>query len=164
MGARKSLVKFFLFATGILALSAATGCEVPGLDAQAPGAGRPKPEINQVGARAHIDQNYGKLPLSFEPNLGQTDGRVKFLSRGRGFSLFLTPTEAVLSLQKPGKERPPRVIPSLARNLMPPSVAKAAFSGLAGKATEKPEVSVLRVKLVGANRNPQIEGIDPLPG
>lgn len=33
---------------------------------------------------------YGKLPLSFELNQGQTDGRVKFLTRGRGYSLFLT--------------------------------------------------------------------------
>jgi hypothetical protein len=43
---------------------------------------------------------YGKLPLSFEPNRGQADGRVKFLSRGQGYALFLTPTEAVLSLRK----------------------------------------------------------------
>src|SRR5208283_5161205 len=41
--------------------------------------------------------NYGKLPLSFEANQGQTDGQVKFLSRGRGYSLFLTGDEAVLT-------------------------------------------------------------------
>ena len=39
---------------------------------------------------------YGKLPLSFEANQGQTDARVKFLSRGRDRTLFLTSTEAVL--------------------------------------------------------------------
>lgn len=43
--------------------------------------------------------DYGKLPLIFEANRGQTDERVKFLSRGRGYSLFLTESEAVLSLQ-----------------------------------------------------------------
>jgi hypothetical protein len=43
---------------------------------------------------------YGRLPLSFEANDGQTDPQVKFLSRGRGYSLFLTPTEAVLSLSR----------------------------------------------------------------
>ncbi|HLM02774.1 MAG TPA: SBBP repeat-containing protein, partial [Pyrinomonadaceae bacterium] len=48
---------------------------------------------------------YGKLPLHFEPNLGQTDERVKFLARGHGYSLFLTGTEAVLSLQKRGKNK-----------------------------------------------------------
>ncbi len=39
---------------------------------------------------------YGQLPLSFEANQGQTDARVKFLSRGRDRTLFLTSTEAVL--------------------------------------------------------------------
>src|SRR5208282_4161742 len=37
-----------------------------------------------------------KLPLSFEANQGQTDSRVRFLSRGREYSLFLTGDEAVL--------------------------------------------------------------------
>src|SRR5688500_10414208 len=32
---------------------------------------------------------YGKLPLAFEVNRGQTDPQVKFLSRGNGYSLFL---------------------------------------------------------------------------
>lgn len=34
--------------------------------------------------KIRLAENYGKLPLSFEANKGQTDGRVKFLSRGRG--------------------------------------------------------------------------------
>lgn len=49
---------------------------------------------------ARVNQNYGKLPLAFDLNQGQTDPRVRFLSRGRGFGLFLTPTEAVLDLRK----------------------------------------------------------------
>ena len=40
--------------------------------------------------RAAVQSEYGRLPLSFEANRGQTDGQVKFLSRGSGFSLFLT--------------------------------------------------------------------------
>ena len=44
-------------------------------------------------------QGYGKLPLAFEPNVGQTDRRVTFLARGSGFELFLTQTEAVYRLQ-----------------------------------------------------------------
>jgi hypothetical protein len=31
--------------------------------------------------------SYGRLPLSFEANHGQTDARVKFLSRGSGYTL-----------------------------------------------------------------------------
>src|SRR5271157_2492498 len=52
------------------------------------------------GQQIRLAENYGKLPLSFEANQGQTDGRVKFLSRGRGYSLFLTGDEAVLTLER----------------------------------------------------------------
>ena len=49
-------------------------------------------------AQARLVEAYGMLPLSFEINKGQTDSQVKFLSRGSGYSLFLTGNEAVLSL------------------------------------------------------------------
>jgi hypothetical protein len=38
------------------------------------------------------------LPMIFEPNRGQSDPRVKFLSRGAGYGVFLTPDQAVLTL------------------------------------------------------------------
>jgi hypothetical protein len=45
--------------------------------------------------------DYGKLPLTFEANAGQTDGRVRYLSRGAGYTLFLTAeNEAVVSLAR----------------------------------------------------------------
>lgn len=44
--------------------------------------------------------------LSFEANQGQTDRRVKFLSRGSGYTLFLTPAEAVLSLRQKQDQTP----------------------------------------------------------
>src|SRR6266849_400983 len=47
---------------------------------------------------------YGQLPLSFEMNKGQTDPQVNFLSRGSGYTLFLTPSEAVLSLKNESSE------------------------------------------------------------
>src|SRR5690349_18955016 len=42
-------------------------------------------------SKAEIKESYGKLPISFEANEGQTDAQVKFLARGDGYSLFLTP-------------------------------------------------------------------------
>ena len=51
-------------------------------------------------ARIRFGQAYGKLPLSFEPNHGQTNNTVQFLSRGEGYTLFLTRSEAVLTLKK----------------------------------------------------------------
>jgi hypothetical protein len=53
-----------------------------------------------VNADLKVSREYGNLPLSFEPNHGQSDSRVKFLSRGAGHSLYLTSTEAWLSLRK----------------------------------------------------------------
>ena len=38
-------------------------------------------------------------PLAFEANRGQADEEVKFLARGAGYTVFLTSTDAVLSLR-----------------------------------------------------------------
>ena len=54
---------------------------------------------------ASVANIYGTVPLSFEANTGQADLRVQFLSRGPGYGLFLTGTEAVLSLNRSGAVR-----------------------------------------------------------
>src|SRR5580658_2318678 len=51
-------------------------------------------------SRARVLRDYGDLPLSFEANKGQTDGSVRFMSRGNGYTLFLKPTETVLALSR----------------------------------------------------------------
>lgn len=40
------------------------------------------------------------LPLTFERNVGQSDPSVEFVSRGRGYALFITPREAVLHVRE----------------------------------------------------------------
>src|SRR5512144_2860812 len=50
-------------------------------------------------AEAAMVPGYGMVPLSFERNRGQADPRVRYLARGGGYSLFLTSSEAVLSLR-----------------------------------------------------------------
>jgi uncharacterized repeat protein (TIGR01451 family) len=47
---------------------------------------------------AKMSATFSRLPLAFEANGGQLDSRVKFVSRGAGYNLFLTGNEAVLSL------------------------------------------------------------------
>lgn len=87
----------------------------------------------------HMAANYGKIPLSFEPNKGQTDASVQFTSRGSGYSLFLTKDEVVLNLER----------------------QQAATQG------EKPApapVDTLRMKLVGASAATTITGLDPQSG
>ena len=87
--------------------------------------------------QARLKTAYGKLPLSFEPNQGQTHPHVKFLSRSHNYTLFLTPTEAVMTLRN-------------------------ADFGL--RNDENPHSAVLRMKLRGANPEPKVEGVDQLPG
>ena len=53
-----------------------------------------------AATQARASAAYGQLPLSFEANQGQTDTSVNYLSRGSGYTLFLTPSEAVLSLKQ----------------------------------------------------------------
>src|SRR5579871_2549263 len=49
---------------------------------------------------ARVPDSYGKLPLSFEANQGQTDSRVRFLAHGGGYSVYLTPSEVLLSVHR----------------------------------------------------------------
>src|SRR5260370_36973557 len=39
------------------------------------------------------------LPLAFEANQGQADASVRFLSRGSGYTMFLTSNQAILALR-----------------------------------------------------------------
>ena len=104
--------------------------------------------------------SYGRLPLAFESNQGQTNKQVQFLSHGLGYSLFLTPTEAVLSLQS---NRPNRIATSK-RTL--PSGFHARVSSIKGEADggRISTASVLRLKLAGSNPHPLVTGQDALPG
>ncbi len=92
---------------------------------------------------------YGKLPLGFEANQGQTDSRVRFLSHGKGYSLFLTPNEAVLALQKGRTQKPER-------NAKGPQPASEG-----GKFAAP---AVLRMHLRGSNVAADMVGSDELPG
>jgi hypothetical protein len=72
--------------------------------------------------RSKVAVQFGKLPLSFEPNLGQTAKEVQWLARGPEYTLFLAGHDAVLELNfitpaKPGT--PPQIRESAVRmNLM----------------------------------------------
>jgi hypothetical protein len=49
-------------------------------------------------ARQAVTATMLGMPLQFEINQGQVDAQVKFLARGKGYTLFLTPTESVMVL------------------------------------------------------------------
>src|SRR6266702_2789932 len=105
------------------------------------------PTAQPAGSTAPISaaQLYA-LPMQFEPNAGQTDDPVLFLSRGRGYTLFLTPTQAVLSLR------------ATAGN------DKANRQHRTGSAENKIAQADLQMTLLGANPQSRVVGLDQLPG
>jgi Beta-propeller repeat len=84
---------------------------------------------------------YGALPLSFEPNVGQTAAGVDFLAHGSGYTLALTAGTAALGLRR-GTTAPTNAAPSA-----------AVAAGLQ-----------LQLGLVGANPQAPGSGEAPLPG
>jgi hypothetical protein len=48
---------------------------------------------------ARFESSSPRIPLSFEPNVGQTDRVVDYVARGSGYTVFLTRREAVVALQ-----------------------------------------------------------------
>ncbi|TAL47080.1 MAG: hypothetical protein EPN89_09370 [Methylovulum sp.] len=62
-----------------------------------------------AAAQARLVETYGKLPLSFEANQGQTDKTAQFLSRGQGYGLFLTRGGAVAASIRVGQHEKKQV-------------------------------------------------------
>ncbi|MEO6183768.1 MAG: SBBP repeat-containing protein, partial [Verrucomicrobiota bacterium] len=103
-----------------------------GLFSSSVAANNPQP-LDQVA----VIRSHANYPMSFEANQGQVDSKVKFLSRGLGYTLFLTPTEAVFTLRR----------------------SESTGSHKRKQLKEKGTGSVLRMALIGANPNPNIHGL-----
>lgn len=95
-----------------------------------------------------LAENFGKLPLSFEANNGQVDSSAKFLSRGNGYTLFLTSNETILSLRRGSFKEEEQKSGKVPVNEEYRQVAS----------------SVVRLKFIEANPNSKITGLDELPG
>lgn len=85
--------------------------------------------------------------------MGQSDPAVKFVSRGRGYQLFLTPTEAVLSLQGP---------PAAASDEL--DLSLGALSDAQAPSARAASTNVLRMQLRGGNPEAEVSGGHPLAG
>lgn len=130
-------------------------------------------ELRNPGPATHtrVLQSYGRLPLTFEANQGQTDSRVKFLARGAGYTLFLTQGAAVLQLKdgESGNQ-------NLARR-----IGKRGRAGPSGNAARRPSIpgprsshstgegqrtldSILSMRLVGGNAAAPVTGDGELSG
>lgn len=128
-------------------LAAALGVSVPSATAPARSI---TPKAAAVQSPAGILARYPQLPMRFERNQGQVNAQVKFLARGRGYTLFLTSDEAVLELKKPAAgAAEPRKGEGDAEAAAPP----------------RPQVTdFLRMTLAGANAQARTTAVSPLPG
>ena len=113
--------------------------------ASMPSSAQQVPESNlSISARGQA--NYGRLPLTFEVNQGQVSPQVRLLSRGAGYTAFLTAGGMVLSL------RPDQSAP-----------ARQSAAEPATKQSHQPNAA-LQFKLVGAAPNPVVLGEDQQAG
>jgi IPT/TIG domain/Beta-propeller repeat len=93
--------------------------------------------------------NLTSSPIRFEENLGQSDPSVRFIARGAGYTLFLTPQEAVFLLST--SEKTPFSAHTRDRRKLRPFQPSA-------------HALAVRMKLLGANALSQISGTGKLPG
>ena len=98
--------------------------------------------------KEEVARNLARAPLSFQPNLGQTDSRVRFLSRANGYNLFLTTTGAVFDL------------PAASAS----NAERASQSFGATKSSAKASRVSIEMELVGAEPQSKFEPQDELPG
>ncbi|MCA1656159.1 MAG: hypothetical protein LC713_00300, partial [Actinobacteria bacterium] len=126
----------------LLALGSGQGASVPQARTGSGALSVAAPPSAKAAARA-----YGRLPLRFEANRGQSAHQVRYIARGAGYTLFLTPREAVLSLARP-----------VGRSHVPPR------RGAARRHPQKVISSVLRMRLLGAEAHPRVAGVDRLAG
>ncbi|HEY2108018.1 MAG TPA: hypothetical protein VGH29_19630, partial [Candidatus Binataceae bacterium] len=86
--------------------------------------------------------DYKTLPVFFERNDGQTDPKVRFLSHGPAYELFLTSHEAVLALRKALYDGQRQPAPGTRQDHRPTRFKTAS----------------VWISLAGANSNPAVEG------
>lgn len=88
-----SRAAFILAGLSFVAVPARAGDAQPSSVAKAPVSAEQKQQALS---------NYGRLPMSFEPNVGQVPGDARFVSHGRGYTVLLTDQGATVQMHKKG--------------------------------------------------------------
>ncbi len=89
---------------------------------------------------ARVKESYSRIPLSFVANYGQADKKVKFISRGSGYSLALAPTTFTLAVADPRNKNNEE---SMVRS--------------------RASASLLQATLLGGNAAANLTGLERLP-
>jgi uncharacterized repeat protein (TIGR01451 family) len=125
------------------------------------GPAQPASSQSSVSAKAHGLEVFHNSPMAFEANQGQTDARVQFLSRGAGYTLFLTEDGAVMKLQNPASAKPASKNASSAVSSLMPYVGSRVPNIPADQNSSE---AVLNMRLVAANPNAAGSASNRLPG
>jgi hypothetical protein len=109
-------------------------------------------------AQSRIRASYAALPLAFEQNQGQTDPQVKYLTRGSGYTLFLTGDDAVFALHTSARHANQRTLSKVRGG--------AGMRPTRGSRDDarKDLSAVVRMHLVGANSLAKVAASGQLPG
>ena len=133
--------KFFLF-VGLLLVASVWGGVMWSRSQQAARIHETTAQPDAV-TKARLNEMYGQIPLSFEANVGQADPHVDFISRGSGYTLFLTPREAVLALR---------------------AASASPTTGDGQNNHQSSTGAVLRMKFAGSETTPRAQAREELPG
>ena len=131
----------FLAATAFAILAVQSPAATPTRQPQSPA----ESPLHQP-AGANLSSDFGELPLAFEPNVGQTDARVRFLTRGGGMTTFFTDTETVMVLSRSRQAKRPE------------------WPSRPATASGEVEQAVVRMKLAGAGQPRRAIGLEKQPG
>ena len=104
---------------------------------------------------------YSSLPLSFEPNEGQSDPTVKFVSHGAGYTVSLTGNEAIITLAVP--DEADRVLAKMDQHVRKRFEARR-FYRLSPRFHHNQKSQAIRVTMEGSNGSARLVPIDHLPG
>ncbi len=113
-----------------------------------------------AGDPSNSSENYGKLDLAFEENVGQTDSRVDFTARAGGYTAFLTPAAAVFAIQNSEF----RIQNSEAHDWRAGSVSdrRSPHANTPVANTPGSPGVALHMQIVGANPDARAAGVNPL--
>lgn len=96
------------------------------------------------------------LPLAFEANQGQTDPQVKYVARGRGYTVFLTANDTVFAVHSSSLAVDTRVAPNHG--------VAGTTEPAAERATARARTAAIHLRLDGGNPQSQIIAGNQLPG
>jgi len=114
--------------------------------------------------RQRIQTSYNALPMAFEPNQGQADPQVKYMARGAGYRLYLTSSQAILTVHKRGGSSEVRSMIEHKR-LGPARVQRMLMLRQRQQEMARPsQVAEIHMQLRRANSAVQLAAADPQGG